>query len=184
MPLTKVKTGWSSGNLIFYDTSNNIIATWDGTNRKLTFASGAVLDVSAAATAISLAASTVAKTALKAEITYNERVCCNGQFDNETISLGKVLNDCTVVAVSYWADQTLGSGAGIDIIDGGTDNNGSTVIDSCSANLAANTLDYNALSTPYALSAGDYLKVVCDNFTYATNCVIQIVLEVPLRTVA
>lgn len=49
MPATKVSSKWSSGNLIFYDGSGNIIFTIDGTNRKLTFASGAVLDVSAAA---------------------------------------------------------------------------------------------------------------------------------------
>ena len=47
MPVTNVKSKWVDGNLVFYDKSMNIIATWDGTNRKLVFPSGAVLDVSA-----------------------------------------------------------------------------------------------------------------------------------------
>jgi hypothetical protein len=35
MPVTNVKSRWVSGNLVFYDKSDNIIATWDGTNRKV-----------------------------------------------------------------------------------------------------------------------------------------------------
>jgi len=45
MPVTLVKSKWVSGNLVFYDKSSNIIATWDGTNRKVSFPSGAVLDI-------------------------------------------------------------------------------------------------------------------------------------------
>ena len=59
MPVTNVKSKWVGGNLVFYDKSMNIIATWDGTNRKLTLPSGAVLDVSAAAGSISFAAGEV-----------------------------------------------------------------------------------------------------------------------------
>lgn len=59
MPVTNVKTRWTSGNLEFLDKSGNIIATIDGTNRKITFASGAVLDVSAATSTLSVAAGEV-----------------------------------------------------------------------------------------------------------------------------
>ncbi|MFA6315613.1 MAG: hypothetical protein WC648_04590 [Candidatus Paceibacterota bacterium] len=44
MPVTNVTTEWVSGNLVFYDKSKNIIATWDGTNRKLSFPSGSTLE--------------------------------------------------------------------------------------------------------------------------------------------
>lgn len=32
MPVTNVSTKWESGNLVYYDSSGNTIATWDGTN--------------------------------------------------------------------------------------------------------------------------------------------------------
>lgn len=48
MPATTVKSGWDSGNLVFYDKSANTIFTIDGTNRKTTYPSGSALDVSAA----------------------------------------------------------------------------------------------------------------------------------------
>lgn len=39
-----VSSEWdASGNLVFYDRSKNIIATWDGANRRFTMASGASL---------------------------------------------------------------------------------------------------------------------------------------------
>lgn len=43
MPVTNVKTKWVSGNLVFYDKSNNIIFTIDGTNRNMTFPAGSSL---------------------------------------------------------------------------------------------------------------------------------------------
>ena len=45
MPVTNVKTKWIDGNLVFYDVSMNEIATWDGTNRKLSIPSGSELEV-------------------------------------------------------------------------------------------------------------------------------------------
>ena len=60
MPVTNVKSRWVGGNLVFYDKSMNIIGIWDGTNRKLTLPSGAVLDVSGAAGSISFAAGEIA----------------------------------------------------------------------------------------------------------------------------
>lgn len=44
MPHTNVKSDWVDGNLVFYDKSNNIIATFDGTNRKISIPSGSALD--------------------------------------------------------------------------------------------------------------------------------------------
>lgn len=44
MPVANVTTEWVSGNLVFYDKSKNIIATWDGTNRKLSLPSGSTLE--------------------------------------------------------------------------------------------------------------------------------------------
>lgn len=39
MPATNVKSGWSGGNLYFYDKSGNAIAYFDGTNKKTVFLS-------------------------------------------------------------------------------------------------------------------------------------------------
>ena len=60
MPLANVKTRWVDGNLEFRDSSDDIIATWDSANRKLTFPSGAGLDLSAATGILSLAAGEIA----------------------------------------------------------------------------------------------------------------------------
>ncbi|MBI4637689.1 MAG: hypothetical protein HY727_15230 [Candidatus Rokubacteria bacterium] len=60
MPVANVKTRWVGGDLVFYDKAENIIATWDGTNRKLTLPAGSVLDLSAATGILSLAAGEVA----------------------------------------------------------------------------------------------------------------------------
>ena len=45
MPVTNVKTKWIDGNLVFYDASMEIIATWDGTNRKFSIPAGSELEV-------------------------------------------------------------------------------------------------------------------------------------------
>lgn len=45
MPVTNVRSRWVDGNLVWYDKSDNIIATFDGTNRKITLPSGSDLDL-------------------------------------------------------------------------------------------------------------------------------------------
>lgn len=55
MPATNVKTQWVDGNLNFLDVSGNIIATWDGTNRRLTIPSGSTLKVDGTATIVDAA---------------------------------------------------------------------------------------------------------------------------------
>jgi hypothetical protein len=62
--VTNVQSDWSSGNLVWKDKAGNIIATFDGTNRKIEVPSGAVLDLDAATTTLTLAAGTVARAAL------------------------------------------------------------------------------------------------------------------------
>lgn len=54
--MENVRSRWTNGNLEILDQSNNIIATWDGTNRKFALPSGSVLDLSAATGILSLAA--------------------------------------------------------------------------------------------------------------------------------
>ncbi len=44
MPKTLVSSDWVSGNLVFYDQSGNAIFTINGTNRKITYASGSALE--------------------------------------------------------------------------------------------------------------------------------------------
>ena len=60
MPVTNVKSEWVDGDLVFYDKSRNEIFRIDGTNRKMTFASGAVLDVDAASGILAVAAGEIA----------------------------------------------------------------------------------------------------------------------------
>jgi hypothetical protein len=45
MAHTNVKSEWVDGNLVFYDKDRNIILTFDGTNRKVTFPSGSALQL-------------------------------------------------------------------------------------------------------------------------------------------
>ena len=54
MPSTNVKTRWNGGDLEFLDKSGNVIATFDGTNRKITVPSGSQLDVDASALSIAI----------------------------------------------------------------------------------------------------------------------------------
>jgi len=43
MSVTNVKSRWVDGNLVWYDYAGNIICTFDGTNRAVTFPSGSTL---------------------------------------------------------------------------------------------------------------------------------------------
>ncbi len=52
MPVTKIKSKWTSGNLEFTDNSGNVIVTYDSANRKLTIPSGSKIDLSAATGAL------------------------------------------------------------------------------------------------------------------------------------
>jgi len=97
-------------------------------------------------------------------VTYSQHV---SSPDSQTIGLCQVRDACTVVQVDYWTSSVLGSSVGIDLVDGGAAGSGSDVIDACSDNLDG--WDVNALTTPYALSAGDRLKIVYDNFTTTPN---------------
>jgi hypothetical protein len=61
MPSTRVKSKWASGNLEFRDGSGDLIATFDGVNRKLTIASGSKINI---ATGGALTVNDVDKTAV------------------------------------------------------------------------------------------------------------------------
>ncbi len=60
MPATNVKSRWVGGDLYFYDKSDNEIAHWDGTNRKLVLPAGSTLDVSGGTGTLSLTAGEIA----------------------------------------------------------------------------------------------------------------------------
>ena len=47
--IANVSSDWSSGNLRFKDASGNVIVTFDGTNRKLSFPSGSTLELASGA---------------------------------------------------------------------------------------------------------------------------------------
>jgi len=102
----------------------------------------------------------------------------DGAFDNTTIKLARVWSDCTVIRITYFTSQALGTSLGLDVLDGGAAGSGTDVIDSCSDDLSG--LDSNDLSTPYALSAGDYICVKADNIAASTIVTIDIQLKVPV----
>lgn len=128
------------------------------------------------------AADSLDKEHIGSDVYTIEHYCCHFTSpDNETMGLGRVWSAGTVVRVVYWTASALGAGAGIDVLDGGTDGSGAAVIDSSSDNL--NGWDANDLTTPHALSAGDYLRVKFDNFTTTPNdIVVDVQIKVPLGT--
>jgi len=79
MPVTNVRTKWVDGNLVFYDVSMNEIATWDGSNREVSFPSGsnqaiesgASLDIESGG-ALKLAGTAISATA--AELNKNDGI--------------------------------------------------------------------------------------------------------------
>ena len=103
----------------------------------------------------------------------------SGKFDNQTIKVSRVWSACTVVRVVYFTDGVLDTDKGIDILDGGSDGSGTTVIDSCDDNL--NGLDSNDL-TPYALDANDYILIKFDDINNDVDITIDIQLKVPITT--
>ena len=98
-------------------------------------------------------------------------------WDGETVIVHQCWSACTVVRVAYDTNAAIGTTKGIDILDGGTDGSGTSVIDKCSDNL--NGSDVNTLSTPYALSANDYINIKFDDLETADISVV-ISLKVPL----
>jgi predicted RecA/RadA family phage recombinase len=117
---------------------------------------------------------------LEDEVTYSQYICFGpSQMDTITIMAGDLESDCDVVHVSYWTSQALGTGLGIDLVDGGADGSGSAVIDSCSDNLSG--LDDNELATPYAMLAGEVLKLTVDNVTDSTWIYVKVTLKVVLN---
>uniref|UniRef100_A0A6M3IEY7 Uncharacterized protein n=1 Tax=viral metagenome TaxID=1070528 RepID=A0A6M3IEY7_9ZZZZ len=97
---------------------------------------------------------------------------------SKTFQVHRLWSAGTVVRVTYWTNQAIGTSEGIDILDGGTDGAGTDVIDSCSNNLSG--LDCNTLSTPYALSAGDYICIKTDGLVSSSVVTVTIVIKVPL----
>lgn len=155
----------------------------------LSLASGSTLSVAGTLTATDkidsahYAANSIDKEHLASEIYTIENVALAGStndFDNQTVKLYRCWNACTVVRVAYFTSASLGTGAGIDIIDGGTAGSGTDNIDSCSDALSGS--DVNSLTTPYALSAGDYINVTFDDVDASVDFTIVISLKVPLTT--
>lgn len=116
MAATNVKSEWIDGNLVFKDKAGNIILTFDGTNRKLTFPSGAVLDLSAAAGSVSLAAgeiaaadlATAAVTRAKALVFVSTEQTGDGNAQNVAHGLGATPTAVLIVPTDT-APATVGA---------------------------------------------------------------------------
>lgn len=115
MPVTNVKVKWVDGNQVFYDKDGNIIATWDGTNRKLTVPSGAVLEVAAVGgltvNGVSIGSAVIADvTAEAAEINMIDGSIAGTAVANKALVLGANKNvDTLAIAAS---GLKIGPGAG------------------------------------------------------------------------
>jgi len=136
-----------------------------------------------AETTLTMPASTVTKAKLNSEVYTIEHICLTGNtndFDNETVILTRLWSAGTVVRVVYFTNAALGTSLGIDIVDGATDGNGTDVIDSCADNLSGS--DVNSLTTPYAVSAGDYINVTFDDVTNDVSFTIDIQVKIPVST--
>lgn len=115
MPVTNVKTRWVSGNLVFYDVSDNIIATWDGTNRKLTLPSGSTLE--------SLGTTTIADATLSPnDLALAEGSILVGDVAGKAVALSgkadaKVLigNGTTLTSVAISGDVTISNAGAVTI---------------------------------------------------------------------
>lgn len=119
-----------------------------------------------------------AKAATKAKLgddvlEYSQLVFA-GSVDNQTVKLGPVPVDCEITTISYFTAAALGSGVGIDVVDGGTDGTGSAVVDSSDDNLDGQ--DVNE-SVGHALTAGDHINITFDDFDAATLCVVTVTLK-------
>jgi hypothetical protein len=62
--MANVRSEYIDGDLYFYDGSDNVICYFDGTNRKLVFPSGSVLDIDATSSIASIADGAIARSKL------------------------------------------------------------------------------------------------------------------------
>lgn len=102
MPVTNVKSRWVGGNLVFYDISMNEIATWDGTNRELSFPSGSTLAIESGASlkaaggaleaglggSVSVTKTDAATTTIVAANATKDRACLVHVVVDETYAIG------------------------------------------------------------------------------------------------
>jgi len=118
MPVTLVKTDWVDGNLNFRDASGNIIATWDGTNRKLSFPSGSTLEVLGTATIVdkALAAGDVALA--EGSIIVGDSAGKGAALSAKTSGRILVGDGTTVASVALGTDATLAASGALTIANG------------------------------------------------------------------
>lgn len=124
---------------------------------------------------------TVDKAALADEVVVRFPLVVEGVFDNQTITVGAVPDACTIVGIDYFTGAALDEAAGIDVIDGGADGNGTDVIASCTDGLNGYEAETTINATHKVLAAGDILKVKVDDLTTATYCRVVIWLSAILN---
>ena len=106
---------------------------------------------------------------------YDEIYTVQGSMDNQTVKAAKLKKAGELIRATYFTAGALGSGLGIDVVDGGTDGSGTDVVDSCSDNL--NGLDANDISSSNTFSAGDHINVTFDDFASAIYCSVTLVFR-------
>ena len=101
--VTRVHTKWVNGNLEFRDESDNTIFTIDGVNDKVTFASGKVIDLSAATGMLSLAAGEIALADMASDSVDENKIVSTTVGDGLTGGSG------TTISVSSAAGANVGT---------------------------------------------------------------------------
>lgn len=138
-----VSASWVSGNLVFYDASRNIIATIDGTNRKITLPVGSVLTQQPS---VNLAAATQALTAAQ-----------SGQRFVGAVDAVFTLPAASATTKGVWYDFECGvvsTGAGLSISPAAADHirgNGLTSVD-----------DKDLINSGATDRLGDSVRLYCD----------------------
>lgn len=138
-----VSARWVSGNLVFYDASQNIIATIDGTNRKITLPVGSVLTQQQA---INLAAASQTLTAAQ-----------SGQRFVGAVDAVFTLPAASSTTKGVWYEfecGALSTGTGLSISPAASDHirgNGLTAVD-----------DKDLINSGATDRLGDSVRLYCD----------------------
>lgn len=112
-----VRGDWVNGNLVVYDNAGNIIFTIDGTNRKVTFPSGAALEL-AAGDLVTAEIADGAVTFAKAKAFVSTEQTGTGSSQNVAHGLGTAPSKVLVVPTEHPGTPDTGA---FDIAEGAHD---------------------------------------------------------------
>lgn len=111
----------------------------------------------------------------RVECAYTQYILGGGAFDNANVPIAKMIRAAKVVGATYYTSAALGSGVGIDIIDGGSNGAGTDVICASADNLAG--LEADAPTSSNFIDAAHYLNVKADNFDSTQLAIVNVTVR-------